>query len=128
MHFLTSELIFPPAESADRFGLVAIGGDLSPERLMLAYRNGLVPWFDDNEPIVWWSHAKRMVLVPDEIRVSKSMDAIIRKNIFKVTFNTAFRDVITNCQSIRRDSQQGTWISDEMLEAYCRLNELGFAK
>lgn len=128
MYFLSRDLYFPPAVQASPEGIVAIGGDLSPERLMLAYNNGIFPWFEDDEPILWWSPPERMVLFPNELKVSKSMRNIINRGIFKVTFNTAFREVITNCRNIKRDGQPGTWITPDMIEAYCRLNELGKAK
>lgn len=128
MYFLTRELYFPSAEKASPEGIVAIGGDLSPERLLLAYRNGIFPWFEDDEPILWWSPPERMVLFPDELKISKSMRNIINRGIFRVTFNTAFREVISNCRSIKRDGQPGTWITPDMVEAYCDLNELGIAK
>lgn len=128
MYFLSRDLYFPPVHSASPEGIVAIGGDLSPERLLLAYRNGIFPWFEDDEPILWWSPEERMVLFPDELKVSKSMRNIINRGIFKVTFNTAFREVITQCRTIKRDGQPGTWITTEMTEAYCRLHELGYAK
>lgn len=128
MYFLTRELYFPSVEYASPDGLLAVGGDLSPERLMLAYRNGIFPWFEDDEPILWWSPPQRMVLYFDELKVSKSMRNILNRNIFTVTFNTAFRDVIMNCRNVEREGQQGTWITNEMLEAYCRLHSLGIAR
>lgn len=128
MYFLSRELYFPPVENSSDEGIVAIGGDLSAERLLLAYRSGIFPWFEDDEPILWWSPPVRMVLFPDEFKVSKSMRNILNRGIFSVSFNTRFRDVILNCRDIKRDGQQGTWITDDMTEAYCRLNELGYAK
>ncbi|MHA3789730.1 leucyl/phenylalanyl-tRNA--protein transferase [Flavobacterium hauense] len=128
MYFLSRELYFPPVDSASAEGIVAIGGDLSPERLILAYRSGIFPWFEDDEPILWWSPPERMVLFPDELKVSKSMRNIINRQIFRVTFNTAFKEVISNCRNITRDGQPGTWITPDMVDAYCRLHDLGFAK
>ena len=128
MYFLTRELYFPPVERASPDGLLAVGGDLSPERLMLAYRNGIFPWFEDDEPILWWSPPQRMVLYFDELKVSKSMRNILNRGIFKVTFNTAFREVITACRKVKRTGQEGTWITKEMIEAYCRLHEMGIAR
>lgn len=128
MYFLSRDLYFPPPAQASPEGIVAIGGDLSPERLILAYHNGIFPWFEDDEPILWWSPPERMVLFFDELKVSKSMRNVINRGIFKVTFNTAFRQVITNCRTIKRDGQAGTWITGDMTEAYCRLHELGKAK
>lgn len=128
MYFLTRELYFPSVEYSSPDGLLAVGGDLSPERLMLAYRNGIFPWFEDDEPILWWCPPQRMVLFFDELKVSKSMRNILNRNMFTVTFNTAFRDVILNCRNIEREGQYGTWITNEMVEAYCRLHELGIAR
>jgi len=129
MHYiLPGSLYFPPAEDAGDAGILAVGGDLSPERLMLAYSNGIFPWFDDNEPILWWSPPQRMVLFFDEILISKSMRSIIKKDLFEITFNKNFREVISNCKHISRNGWKGTWITDEMLEAYCKLHDLGIAK
>ncbi|MEZ0005339.1 leucyl/phenylalanyl-tRNA--protein transferase [Flavobacterium sp. 28YEA47A] len=128
MYFLSKELFFPPVEEANDDGIVAIGGDLSPERLLLAYKSGIFPWFDDDEPILWWSPPERMVLFPEEFKVSKSMRNILNQEIFKVTFNQSFRDVIANCSTIKRNGQQGTWISEKMIEAYTKLHEMGIAK
>ena len=128
MYFLSKELFFPPVSEANPDGILAIGGDLSPERLLLAYKSGIFPWFEEGEPIFWWSPNKRMVLFLDELVVSKSMRNILNRNIFKVTFNQNFREVITNCQNMERDGQNGTWITKDMTEAYCKLHELGIAK
>jgi leucyl/phenylalanyl-tRNA--protein transferase len=128
MYFLTKKLYFPPAETASPEGIVAVGGDLSPERLVLAYQLGIFPWFEEEELILWWSPPERMVLFFDDLTISKSMRNIINRKQFKVTFNTAFRDVIVNCKKITRKDQAGTWITDNMVEAYCKLHELGIAK
>ena len=128
MYFLTKELYFPPIEMASPEGIVAVGGDLSPERLLLAYKSGIFPWFEDDEPILWWSPPERMVLFFEDLKISKSMRNIINQRKFKVTFNTSFRDVILNCKKISRKDQPGTWITDNMVEAYCKLYELGIAK
>ena len=128
MHYLSTALFFPPVSEASRDGILAIGGDLSPERLKLAYNSGIFPWFEDGEPIIWWSPNPRMVLFLDELIVSKSMRNILNRDSFKVTFNQNFKDVISNCQNIKRDGQNGTWITNEMIEAYCKLHELGIAK
>ena len=101
---------------------------MSPERLVLAYTNGIFPWFEDGDPILWWSPNPRMVLFFEDLVVSKSMRNILNRNTFKVTFNQDFREVISNCQKIKREGQDGTWITNEMIEAYCRLNEMGIAK
>jgi leucyl/phenylalanyl-tRNA--protein transferase len=128
MYFLSEELFFPPVSEAYPDGILAIGGDLSPERLQLAYKSGIFPWFEDGEPIIWWSPNPRMILFLDDLIVSKSMRNILNRNIFKVTFNQNFRDVISNCQKIKREGQNGTWITNDMIEGYCKLNELGIAK
>jgi leucyl/phenylalanyl-tRNA--protein transferase len=128
MFYLTSSIFFPPVSEANYEGILAIGGDLSPERLLLAYRSGIFPWFEEGEPIIWWSPNPRMVLFLDELIVSKSMRNILNRNSFRVTFNQNFRDVISNCQNIKRDGQNGTWITNDMIEAYCKLHELGIAK
>jgi leucyl/phenylalanyl-tRNA--protein transferase len=128
MYYLTAALFFPPVSQTNSTGILALGGDLSAERLQLAYTNGIFPWFEDGEPITWWSPNPRMVLFLDELIVSKSMRNILNRNIFKVTFNQNFREVISNCQNIKRDGQNGTWITNDMIEAYCKLNELGSAK
>lgn len=128
MYQLTKVLFFPPVEGADEYGILAFGGDLSPERLQLAYQSGIFPWFNEGEPILWWSPNPRMVLFLDELVVSKSMRNVLNRNIFKVTFNQDFKAVISNCRSIKREGQSGTWISDDMIEAYCKLNKLGIAK
>lgn len=128
MYYLSKELYFPPISLAHSSGIIALGGDLSPERLQLAYKSGIFPWFEDGEPITWWSPDPRMVLFLDELIVSKSMRNILNRNIFKVTFNQNFRDVISNCQAIKREGQNGTWITNDMIEAYCKLHDLGIAK
>ncbi len=128
MYYLTEDLYFPPVEKANKIGILAIGGDLSTDRLLLAYKSGIFPWFNENEPIVWWSPKKRMVLFLDELVVSKSMRSILNRNLFKVTFNQNFRFVISNCSLIQREGQPGTCITDDMIEAYCKLHQLGIAK
>jgi leucyl/phenylalanyl-tRNA--protein transferase len=128
MYFLTKELYFPPVDEASPDGVLAVGGDLSTERLLLAYNSGIFPWFDDDEPILWWSPPERMVLFFEDLKVSKSMRNILNQKKFKVTFNTAFKEVITNCKKIARKDQPGTWITDDMIEAYCKLHEQGIAK
>jgi leucyl/phenylalanyl-tRNA--protein transferase len=128
MFYLSSSLFFPPVYEANYDGILAIGGDLSPERLLLAYKSGIFPWFEEGEPITWWSPDPRMVLFLDELIVSKSMRNILNRNSFTVTFNQNFRDVISNSQNIKRDGQDGTWITNDMIVAYCKLHELGVAK
>ena len=128
MHLLSDALYFPPVYEASSEGILAVGGDLSPERLLLAYKSGIFPWFNSGEPILWWAPKTRMVLYFDDLVVSKSMRNILNRNKFTVTFNQNFSEVISNCSTIKREGQQGTWISQEMREAYCKLNELGIAK
>jgi leucyl/phenylalanyl-tRNA--protein transferase len=128
MFFLDHKLIFPPVELADEDGVLAVGGDLSVERLLLAYKSGIFPWYNEGEPIVWHSPSQRMVLFPNELKVSKSMYHIIFKEKFNVTFNQNFTEVITNCMNVKRKGQKGTWITNEMLKAYEKLNKLGIAK
>ena len=128
MYQLTNDLFFPNVQLANKMGVLAIGGDLSPERLLLAYKSGIFPWFEDNDPILWWAPNPRMVLFLEEFVVSKSMRNIINRNVFKVTFNQDFKSVISNCSQVKRNGQNGTWISDEMIDAYCNLHEMGIAK
>lgn len=122
---LSDDLIFPHPSLAEDDGFLAIGGDLSPERLILAYCNGIFPWFSEEEPILWWSPDPRFVLYPEDIRISNSMKKLLKKNLYRISFDTCFRDVISNCANTRKES--GTWITNDMIEAYCKLHELGFA-
>lgn len=128
MFFLDDSNYFPNVNQANPEGILAIGGDLSVERLQLAYRSGIFPWFNDDEPIIWWAPNPRMVLFLEEYRPSKSMRSLIKKNIFRITFNQNFRAVITNCQQTKRYGQSDTWITNDMIEAYCKLHEMGVAK
>lgn len=128
MHFLTNKIEFPNVTEASADGLLAIGGDLSTARLLQAYNNGIFPWFDTAEPILWWSPDPRFVLFPEDLKVSKSMKQILKKDLFKVTTNQAFKAVIENCAQAKRPEQHGTWITDEMIEAYFKLHQLGYAK
>ncbi|MHC1742205.1 MAG: leucyl/phenylalanyl-tRNA--protein transferase [Syntrophobacteraceae bacterium] len=124
---LSEALAFPPCHYAEPDGLLAVGGDLSPERLLLAYRMGIFPWYSSNTPILWWSPDPRLVLFPGEIHVSKSLRRVLKKQHYRVTFDRSFRSVMERCGSVKRRDGEGTWIVPEMLEAYCRLHELGFA-
>lgn len=128
MYFLFDNLYFPPVSEADEEGILAVGGDLSPERLKLAYQKGIFPWFNEGEPILWWAPDPRMVLFLDELVISKSMRNILNRKQFTVTFNNNFKEVISNCQKIQRIGQDGTWISDDIVESYCELNRQGIAK
>ncbi|MEN8904324.1 MAG: leucyl/phenylalanyl-tRNA--protein transferase [Clostridiales bacterium] len=121
---LTEELVFPHPSLAEDEGVLAVGGDLSVDRLLLAYKNGIFPWYSDNQPIIWWSPDPRFVLFPKKIKISKSMKKVIRKNIFKITYDNCFSEVINKCMELRIDS---TWITDEMLIAYINLHKMGFA-
>jgi leucyl/phenylalanyl-tRNA--protein transferase len=128
MFLLGKKIEFPDVELASPDGILAIGGDLSPERLLLAYQSGIFPWFSEGEPIVWYSPEKRMVLFPEELKVSKSMKQLIRKGIYRLTWNQNFEAVIKACQVSPRKDQDGTWITEEMRKAYIKLHELGHAK
>jgi leucyl/phenylalanyl-tRNA--protein transferase len=128
MIWLTENLEFPPYELTTDDGVIALGGDLSEERLICAYKNGIFPWFSEGDPIVWYCPQERMVLFPDEIKVSKSMQKIIHKNEFTITENKAFKEVIYRCKNIERSDGFGTWITDDMEQAYIKLNEKGVAK
>ncbi|NEW79474.1 MAG: leucyl/phenylalanyl-tRNA--protein transferase [Gelidibacter sp.] len=128
MFLLSKDLVFPPVNLADKNGLLAIGGDLSVERLLLAYKSGIFPWYNHDEPIIWYSPDPRMVLFPKNLKISKSMKQIIRKNQFRATFNQNFSEVISNCKNSYREGQGGTWITEEMEQAYINLYQLGVAK
>ena len=128
MYLLSEDLVFPSAHLADKQGLLAIGGDLSPERLLLAYNSGIFPWYNQGEPIIWYSPDPRMVLFPKNLKISKSMKQIIRKNKFRATLNQNFSEVIANCKNSYREGQGGTWITHEMEQAYINLHKLGVAK
>lgn len=119
---------FPPVEMATEDGLLAYGGDLTVNRLLYAYTHGIFPWFEDGQPILWWSPDPRMVLYPKKLKVSKSMKQVLGNNNFHLTFNKDFKSVIENCASIKRDGQNGTWITSEMQDAYMKLHELGIAQ
>jgi leucyl/phenylalanyl-tRNA--protein transferase len=126
LFFINKELVFPPVELAEPDGLLAIGGDLSTERLILAYRSGIFPWYE-GEHILWWCPDPRFVLFPNELIVSKSMRSVIKKNTFTFTTNQAFTEVITNCKRISRKDQDSTWITDDIRNAYIELHEKGIA-
>ncbi|MBU2526538.1 MAG: leucyl/phenylalanyl-tRNA--protein transferase [Bacteroidetes bacterium] len=126
-HFLSDDLYFPPAQAASPDGILAIGGDLSPERLLLAYRSGIFPWYNRHEPIVWWHPPKRMVLFPDALKIPKSLRSFLRKHPFKITVNQAFREVMEACAATPRHGQADTWIQPEMIDAYEKLQGLGHA-
>jgi len=126
MYILNKELFFPPVKFANDDGMFAIGGDLSSERLLLAYRNGIFPWYNEHEPICWYCPDPRFVLFPAELNISKSMRTIINSGMFSFTVNTAFNEVIKNCKTVYRKDQPGTWISNEIIEAYSALHAQGY--
>ena len=128
MIWLTEKIVFPHYRFATSEGVLALGGDLSEERLIFAYKNGIFPWFSEGEPIVWYCPAERMVLFPKEIKISKSMRKIIKKNEFVITENKAFAQVIYNCKNIDRNDGFGTWITNDMEQAYINLHKKGIAK
>ena len=124
---LTDEMTFPHPVHAAPDGLLAVGGDLSPQRLLLAYRLGIFPWYSAGLPILWWSPDPRLVLEPQELRVSRRLRRLLKQEIFQVTFDRAFASVIHACATVPRREQDGTWITPEMEQAYIRLHELGYA-
>ncbi|MEN8886682.1 MAG: leucyl/phenylalanyl-tRNA--protein transferase [Winogradskyella sp.] len=128
MHFLSQKIEFPDVSEASVEGLLAVGGDLSTERILHAYANGIFPWFEDEEPLLWWSPDPRFVIFPKDLKVSKSMRQTLKKGEFTVTFNKDFKAVIENCAKAKRQGQQGTWITNDMVTSYIKLHELGFAK
>ncbi|XLS28813.1 leucyl/phenylalanyl-tRNA--protein transferase [Flavobacteriaceae bacterium M23B6Z8] len=128
MFYLTDKLEFPPAQSASPEGIVAVGGDLSPERLKLAYQNGIFPWFEEEDILIWWSPDPRMVLFPEKLKVSSSMRKILNKRAFTVTYNKSFSEVIQNCAEVKRPGQAGTWITSGMIDGYIALHEMGLAR
>lgn len=124
---LINEPVFPPPEQADPNGLLAVGGDLSPRRLLLAYSTGIFPWFNEGEPILWWSPDPRFILELDELHLSRSLRKTLRRGHFEVTFNQAFDDVIRCCAEVRTEQGEGTWLGDGMIAAFRRLHQMGFA-
>jgi leucyl/phenylalanyl-tRNA--protein transferase len=128
IYLLQDDIAFPPVEFAlsQPNGLLAAGGDLSPERLLDAYRHGIFPWFNENDPILWWSPNPRMVLFPSEFKISRSLRKVLRNGAFEVRFDTAFEQVMRACAA-PRNGQSGTWILEEMIAAYCELHRRGYA-
>ncbi len=122
------DLGFPPVDRASPEGLLAVGGDLSPERLLAAYRRGIFPWYNDDQPILWWSPDPRAVLFPDKLHISRSLKRSLRLDVFTATLDTSFRNVMEQCAGPRQQYPEGgTWITGDMLDAYTRLHELGYA-
>ncbi|GGK23126.1 leucyl/phenylalanyl-tRNA--protein transferase [Yeosuana aromativorans] len=128
MKYLTKHTPFPNVSEATEDGLLAIGADLSTDRLLDAYKQGIFPWFSEWDPILWWSPNPRFVLFPEKLKISKSMKQVLRNNDFTVTVNKDFKAVIKACSSVNRPGQDETWITNEMIDAYVKLNELGYAK
>jgi leucyl/phenylalanyl-tRNA--protein transferase len=124
---LSDELVFPPPSEAEPSGLLAVGGDLRPERLLLAYRMGIFPWYGEGQPILWWSPDPRLIIELDELHVSRRLRQKIRQGKFSVSFDAAFPSVIRACANVPRPGQRGTWITAAMIEAYVRLHDRGFA-
>ena len=127
MYRLTDALLFPSPEQASAEGIVAVGGDLQPERVLLAYRKGIFPWFESDDFLLWWSPDPRMVLFPDRLKISKSMRTVLRKKQFEVTFNKAFDQVVEACAKVKRFGQNGTWITPGLMEVYSTLHTQGHA-
>ncbi len=128
MYQLTDQLYFPPVATANQFGMVAIGGDLAVNRLILAYKSGIFPWYSDDEPIIWYSLNPRMVLFLKEFKMPKSLKSLLKKEIYTVTFNQNFEEVINQCKNITRPDQPNTWITDAMKNAYIEFHKAGYAK
>jgi leucyl/phenylalanyl-tRNA---protein transferase len=122
---LTEKIAFPPPRFAEKEGLLAVGGDLSPERILLAYKMGIFPWYSEDEPILWWSPDPRLVLYPDELHISQSLKKIIKKQIFHITCDMAFDEVIRSCAALRAEG--GTWLNEDMIQAYTQLHRSGLA-
>lgn len=127
IYSLNKEIGFPKPELAEKSGLLAVGGDLSTERLILAYSQGIFPWYSDDDPILWWSPDPRMVLFPDKFKVTKSFKQVLNNKNYKVTYDTNFHEVIKSCSTVPRNDEPGTWITAEMLNAYITLHQEGFA-
>ena len=128
MKWLNETIEFPPLTEATPEGLLAAGGDLSPERVLYAYQNGIFPWYDSDQPILWWTPDPRFVLYPHKLKVSKSTKQILKNQSFEITINRNFRDVIKACANVKREAQTGTWITYVMIETYCELHQRGIAK
>ena len=126
IYYLEDKLEFPDPEEADSEGLLALGGSLKPDWLLAAYRKGIFPWFNEGDPILWWSPNPRMILYPTDFKRSKSFRNVINQNKYTVTFNCAFEEVLDSCGSIRRPGQAGTWITPDMKTAYVELHEMGW--
>ena len=128
MYQLSKSIWFPSHEQSDKNGLIAVGGDLTEERLLHAYRSGIFPWFNEDQPLLWWSPDPRMILFPKNFKVSKSLKKTIFKNKYSITYNKSFEEVINCCSKIKREGQQGTWITKNMITAYLQLHKNGYAQ
>jgi len=128
MRWLSETIEFPPLDEANSEGLLAVGGDLSPERVLYAYQNGIFPWYESDQPVLWWAPDPRFVLYPHKLKVSKSTKQMMRNQSFEITINRNFKDVIEACANVKRNAQSGTWITDEMIQTYCDLHQRGIAK
>ena len=128
MKWLNETIEFPPLTKTNPEGLLAVGGDLSPERVLYAYQNGIFPWYESDQPILWWAPDPRFVLYPHKLKVSKSTKQILKNQSFEITVNRNFKEVIQACAKVKREAQSGTWITDEMMETYCELHQRGIAK
>ncbi len=127
MYYLSQDLSFPSPRLASSEGIVAVGGDLRPERVLMAYQKGIFPWFESDDFLIWWSPDPRMVLFPEKIKISKSMRSFLRKNPFEISFNKAFSEVVEACAKVKRFGQDGTWITSGLMEVYNDLHEKGHA-
>jgi leucyl/phenylalanyl-tRNA---protein transferase len=123
---LPDDPVFPPVELSEANGLLALGGDLAPERLIMAYSRGIFPWFGEEQPILWWSPDPRLILRPEKLHVSRSMRQTLKQQVFTITYDHCFRAVTTACRAARRE-EGATWITEAMVEAYCRLHDQGIA-
>ena len=128
MRWLNDTIEFPPVSEANNDGLLAVGGDLSSKRVLLAYQSGIFPWYEANQPMLWWAPNPRFVLYPSKLKVSKSSKRLLKSKKFEVSVNRNFKDVILACAKAKRQSQSGTWITDKMIDVYCELHQMGFAK
>ena len=128
MRWLNDTIEFPPLNEANSDGLLAIGGDLSSMRVLHAYRNGIFPWYELDQPLLWWSPDPRFVLYPNKLKISKSSKQLLRSQKFEVTINRSFKEVIVACSKVKRQHQTGSWITDQMIDVYCELHKMGFAK
>jgi len=128
MFLLEDELVFPPVHFANDQGVLALGGDLSVARLLLAYKSGIFPWFEPSTVPLWWAPPQRMVVFPNNYKPHKSVAALMKKDVFHITYNTDFEAVIRSCQKVKRQYEEGTWISDDIVQAFIELHHLGYAK